>query len=250
MKVVKYSLGLALLVALVGAWWSIGLANNPARFSEQEAGFEELNLSENEDTILPWQRPDGPLKVALQAGHWKNSEVPEELDGLKQNGGGAVGGGTDEATVVLNIAQITAEKLRALGLEVEILPTTVPPGYYADAFISIHADGNLDSTVTGFKAASPRRDYSGKSLELENIMYKEYENVTGFNRDPNVTSRMRGYYAFNWRRYEHAIHPMTPAVILETGFLTSRHDQKILIHQPEIAADGIVNAVIKFLELQ
>src|SRR5688572_28498357 len=35
------------------------------------------------------------LRIALQAGHWRNSEVPDELDGLRDNGG-TRGGGRDE----------------------------------------------------------------------------------------------------------------------------------------------------------
>lgn len=253
MKFFLYSLGTALLIGVTAAAWTVTSANNPFHFTEYEEGFDDAPVAEEESDAAPfqdWQRPEGPLKVALQAGHWKNSEVPEELDGLKRNGSGAVGGGTNEQRVVLKIAELAAEQLRAKGIKVDVLPTTVPPDYYADAFVSIHADGSLDPSVTGFKLAHPRRDYSGKSAALEDIFYTEYEKATGFIRDPNVTRRMRGYYAFNWRRYEHAIHPMTPAVILETGFLTSPHDQKILIHKPEVAAQAITDALVIFLGVE
>ena len=59
---------------------------------------------------------------------------------------------------------------------------------------------------------------------------------------------MRNYYAFNFRRYEHALHPMTIAVILETGFLTSQSDRQVLMNDPERAARGIVDAVMAFPE--
>jgi N-acetylmuramoyl-L-alanine amidase len=57
---------------------------------------------------------------------------------------------------------------------------------------------------------------------------------------------MRNYYAFNYRRYEHALHPMTIAIILETGFLTSLSDRQVLVDDPERAARGIVAAVTAF----
>lgn len=75
----------------------------------------------------------------------------------------------------------------------------------------------------------------------------EYEKATGLIRDPNITRNMRGYYAFAWWRYEHAIHPMTTATIAETGFLSNTSDQALLIRQPEIAAAGLANGIEKFL---
>ena len=57
---------------------------------------------------------------------------------------------------------------------------------------------------------------------------------------------MRNYYAFNFQRYEHALHPSTIAVILETGFLTSSRDREVIMNAPERAARGIVAAVTAF----
>jgi hypothetical protein len=230
-------------------------ASSTFSYTAEESGFEEMpaeetlgahdryTLSELEN----WQRPEGPLKVGIQAGHWRNDEVPEELEGIKKNGGGAVGGGKSERDIVLIIAEKVAAILRAEGIAVDVVPATVPPGYIADAFVSIHADGNLDTSVSGFKIAHPRRDYSGKSTLLEESLYESYEQATNLGRDPNISRRMRGYYAFNWRRYEHAIHPMTPAVIIETGFLTNPSDRKIIVNEPEQAAAGIARGISAYL---
>jgi hypothetical protein len=57
---------------------------------------------------------------------------------------------------------------------------------------------------------------------------------------------MSNYYAFNYRRYEHALHPMTIAVILETGFLTSQSDWGVIVDDPDRAARGIVAGVTAF----
>jgi hypothetical protein len=59
---------------------------------------------------------------------------------------------------------------------------------------------------------------------------------------------MRGYYAFAWWRYEHAIHPMTPSAIAETGFMSNYSDRRLLIDNPEIPGKAIAEALIKFLE--
>src|SRR3989338_2508894 len=39
-----------------------------------------------------WNRPAGPPKVGLQAGHWKNDELPEEFGRLRGSTGSAGGG--------------------------------------------------------------------------------------------------------------------------------------------------------------
>lgn len=199
--------------------------------------------------LSDWTRPEGPARVALQAGHYKNDEIPDELHRLRGNTG-ASGGGKSEWEVNLTIAELTAEILRGYGVTVDILPATVPPSYWADVFVSIHADGSLDQTKTGFKAATPRRDMTGTADDLLVLIEEKYGAATGFEKDPNVTRNMRGYYAFGWWRYDHAVHPMTTSIILETGFLTSPDDRRIIVDQPEIAAQGLAEGIIEYLEVQ
>ena len=79
------------------------------------------------------------------------------------------------------------------------------------------------------------------------LIEEEYPLVTGMSIDPNVSRNMTGYYAFNWRRYDHAIHPMTVAVVLETGFLTNASNAYLLINQPQKAAQPLAKAIIRFL---
>lgn len=249
------TMAVVMITAIVIIWWrQASLADQAPYYSQEEVGFEIDTAAQNSlmSRLEPrwifdnWQRPPGPLRVGLQVGHWRNDEVPAELEGLKDNGG-ATGGGLSEWEVALTIALLTADILRSQGIEVDIIPATVPPAYYADAFVSIHADGSTDPTVSGFKVASPRRDYSGRAQILEQLMYDKYARLTGLKPDDNITNRMRGYYAFNWRRYEHALHPMTPAIILETGFLTSPQDRRLIVQQPFIAAQGIAAALMEFL---
>lgn len=203
-----------------------------------------------EDLEVPvaddWVRPDGPPKVGIQVGHWKNDEVPEELKKLLGNTG-ASGGGMSESEVVYKIAEEISDALKEKGVVVEILPATVPVNYWADVFISLHADGSEDSSKNGYKFSGPRRDYTGKADDLVSLLEDEYGDATGFERDPNVTRNMRGYYAFSWWRYEHAIHPMTPGVIIETGFLSNYSDRTLLINNPDVPAKAIATALTNFL---
>lgn len=203
-------------------------------------------LASNGEPAEPeWTRPPGPLRVALQAGHWKAAEAPDEQAGLRDNG--TRWGSRAEWQVNLAIAEHTAELLREAGYEVEILPTTIPPAYYADLFISIHADGHTNTSISGYRAAAPRRDRTGRAAEFAELLMDRYGEATGLRLYPTVTRRMTSYYAFNSRRYEHALHPMTVGVILETGFLSNARDRAIIVNAPDRAAHGIADAVIRYL---
>jgi N-acetylmuramoyl-L-alanine amidase len=217
------------------------------RFGDRQAdGAREAAVAVTSPQYAVWKRPPGQLRIALQAGHWKAAEAPDEQAGLRTNG--TRGGGKAEWEVNLAIARKTAALLEAEGYAVEILPTTIPPGYWADVFVSIHADGNANSSVSGYRAAAPRRDRTGRAAELADLLTSTYGEATGLPHYPTITRRMRSYYAFNSRRYDHALHPMTVGVILETGFLTSPRDRRVIVDGQDRAARGIADAVIAFLE--
>lgn len=194
-----------------------------------------------------WERPIGPAKVALQVGHWKNDELPDELEKLRGNTG-STGGGKTETEVNLTIAEKTAEILRDQGIQVEILPATIPPRYWADVFVAIHADGSEDSYKRGFKVAGPWHDFSGNADSLVSIIRKNYAEDTGFIWDDNITRNMRGYYAFSWWKFDHSLHPMTTSVILETGFLTNYQDRQTIVNNPQIPAESIAKSLVEYLQ--
>lgn len=199
--------------------------------------------------LVNWKRPDGPIKVGLQVGHWKVDEVPDELVNLKNNRGTS-SNGVDEWEVNLNIANEAKKLLEAKGIVVDILPATIPPGYYADAFVAIHVDGSTDYSTTGFKVASPRRDMSDKASQLQQTIDVIYGEMTGLPKDSNVTRNMTNYYAFSWKKFDHSLHPMTPATILETGFLTNQRDKKLLTKNASIVpAEALANALLQFLNI-
>lgn len=193
-----------------------------------------------------WKRPDGPAKVGLQVGHWKNNELPEELSALIGSTG-ASGGGKSEWEVNYAIALEIKQRLEVEEVVVELIPATVPPRYWADVFLAIHADGSEDPDKSGYKFAAPWRDYTGQADDLVATLEQYYEQGTGLAKDPNITRNMRGYYAFAWWRYHHAIDPMATAVIAETGFLTNRADRELLIYSPEVSGEAIAEALLSHL---
>ena len=197
-------------------------------------------------TPADWAPPEGPVRIALQAGHWRAGEAPPELRGLRRNG--TRWGGTAEWEMNLAIVRHAGAMLEGMGYEVDILPAVVPPSYRAHLFISIHADGSNDPNASGYRVATPRLDATGRASQIAALLEQSYGDATGLKRLPTVTRRMRNYYAFNFRRYEHALHPMTIAVIIETGFLTSPKDRQVIVNDPGRAARGIVDAVAAFAE--
>jgi N-acetylmuramoyl-L-alanine amidase len=189
-----------------------------------------------------------PRRVGLQAGHWRSSEAPDELRRIRGNGGTS-GGGVAEWELNLDVARRAARRLEAEGVVVDVLPATVPPGYAADAFVAIHADGDATGRLSGYKLARATRSaIPGTDDQLLQAISASYAAATGFRWDPHVTWNMTGYYAFSSRRFTHAIAPTTPAVILEMGFMTNRSDLSFMLNNPETLAAGVARGVYRFLE--
>jgi N-acetylmuramoyl-L-alanine amidase len=190
--------------------------------------------------------PPGPKRVGLQVGHWKNEEAPPELGRLQA---GATGGGKQEWEVNLDVAQRTAALLEDSGIDVDVLPATVPPRYQANVFVALHADGDPAGAARGFKIARP-----GFSAipdiddRLVDVMNDAYAAATGLPRDDeHISLRMRYYYAFNARRYCHAVDTGVPQAIVEMGYLTSATDRQWLIGDPDRLARGLADGITDFL---
>ncbi len=182
-----------------------------------------------------------PVRIGLQAGHWKASEAPTELRRVRNNG--TQWQDVPEWEVNLTIARLAEESLTEMGYEVDILPATVPPRYKAELFVAIHADGHDSPSAAGFRVVPSRRSERNCATIAATTLQETYGRATGLRLLATATWRMRNYYAFNYRRYHHAIDPSTVGIIIETGFLTSPRDRQIIVDRPEKAAQGIVEAI-------
>lgn len=188
-----------------------------------------------------------PWRVGLQAGHWRAAELPDELARIR--GGGTAGGGVAEWELNLDVARRAAARLEGAGVQVDILPATIPPDYQAQAFVSLHADGDATGRLSGFKLARARRSViPERDDHLLASIEATYGAATGFPLDPHVSRNMTGYYAFNNRRFTHAIAPTTPAVILEMGFMTDGRDLRYMLSNEDVLAAGVSRGVYRFLE--
>jgi hypothetical protein len=191
---------------------------------------------------------NGTRRVGIQVGHYATADVPKEYGTRIITQTGASWAGYNEVDVNLDIADRTAKLLRAQGVEVDVLPTTVPVGYLADVFIALHVDSDGVGELSGFKMAhgARRGPFEDKLMQ---IIKDTYAAETGLSYDAeHVTRAMSGYYAHNWSRYQHATSPFTPSVILEMGFLSNDDDLTLLVDHPDRVAVAIANGILKFLD--
>lgn len=195
---------------------------------------------------IPMNVPLGPRRVAIQAGHWKSDEAPDELRRLIPQTGAAWEGVT-EVEINLDVAQRIGVILNSKGIAVDILPTTIPVGYVADAFVALHADSDGAGDNSGFKMAHGARRGPYEDALLNDIK-DAYGAATGMSYDAtHISNNMRGYYPFSWSRFQHALAAHTPAVILEMGYVSNDDDRALMLDKPDLLAKAISDGILKFL---
>lgn len=188
----------------------------------------------------------GPRRIGIQAGHWETDKAPPELWRLETQTGTSWKGVT-EVEINLDIAKRVKSLLEPRGFVVDVLPTTIPPGYVADAFVALHGDGDGTGENSGFKMAFSSRRTPYEAALLESIK-AHYAAATGLAWDPRVTRAMSGYYAMSWQRIKYSTAPHTPSVILEMGYVSSDHDRAVMTDRAEVVAAGIAEGILRFLD--
>lgn len=188
--------------------------------------------------------------MGLQVGHWQSEALPAELTRLH----GSVGGYFEqyhELDVNLDVARRAGKLLRDAGVAIDLLPAEVPEAYRADAFLSVHADTNLRQRWRGYKLACSAFSQNPAAADaLVQALDTEYVRATGLARDVHptgITPDMLEYYGFNFKQFRHAVHPQTPAAIIEMGFISDAADRQVLYGAPDKAADGIARGLLAFL---
>jgi N-acetylmuramoyl-L-alanine amidase len=181
----------------------------------------------------PWFKPlSGPLRVAIQAGHWKNDELPRELRHLIGVSGAEVQH-VEEYVINKAVADALARRLERAGIEAEVLPATVPPDLRADLFLAIHCDWADRSKNHGWKVSPPDKP-SKASQRLSDALAASFAVESSIRRDvARISDNMYDYYAFNAAKYEHSIDPLTPAAIVELGFMSNPAEFKRLRREPD-----------------
>lgn len=186
----------------------------------------------------------GPRWVTLQAGHWRNEYLPQELHHLTAHTG-ASAAGVEEVNVNVAVARLAAQFLEARGYNVDILDATVPISYTTDLFLALHADGSPLAFQRGFKAVAPWGGVPA-SEQFVGILYEEYGKATGLPTDARTSVAMADYYAFNPDTYRHALSAGVPAALIEMGFITNPIDRRLLATEQNRVAWGIANGVDRY----
>jgi hypothetical protein len=188
----------------------------------------------------------GPPRVGVQIGHDGVEGHPDELAHLRGNTGGDADG-FSELAVNRAVAAALKGQLEAQGVAVDLLRATPPAGYHADLLLSLHADSVLDPSRRGYKSAHFSPPRSPLEPHLKAVVDAAYLTRTGLTDDSlNTTGNMRRYYAFNFRHYAHSVHPSTPSLLVELGYLSSPADAQLL-RQPEHLAEALTAGVVTFL---
>ena len=193
------------------------------------------------------RNPGKTLRVGIQAGHWQAANQPDELAILRKSTG-AVGPGWREVDINLDVSRRIAGILAPMGIVVDLIPATVPAGYKADAFVSIHGDANSNTSASGFKIArATKSEIPSKDDGLVGSITASYRATTGLSWDAStITQNMLDYYAFN-QKLKHSVDAGTPSVIVELGFLTCQKDREILTTQSDQLAQSIALGILNFL---
>ena len=253
-KRLRRALGRALL-ALSFLWMLLAAAFAARDYVDANGFPTPMRVLFGDEVRVPRWKPlrklvnavRGPVRVGLQVGHLGAAEQPDELAELRYSTG-AHWDGLDEVEANHAIVAALAARLRGRGFVVDVLPATVPPRYRADVLLSVHVDASPDQRRSGYKSAHfvPARNPEEPLLKLH-LDRAVLGLTTLADDDRNVTGNMLQYYAFNNRRYRHAAHARTPALIVELGYLSNRHDRE-LIDEPDRLAAALEAGVVSYLD--
>lgn len=188
----------------------------------------------------------GPVRIGLQVGHLDASAAPKELDKLRALTGATVDG-VAEVDVNHAIVRALAARLRHDGFRVDVLDTTVPVRYRADLVLAVHADASPDPTREGYKSAHFLPVRNGRDPLLKLAIDRAVLRESGLGDDDrNVSIDMLKYYAFNARRFRHALARGTPGLIVEMGYLSNARDRAYL-ERPDTVAKDLEDGILAYL---
>lgn len=183
-------------------------------------------------TLMP--TPNYLRKIGIVSGH----------RGPENDPGAVCPDGLTEASINFDVATRVVRNLRALGYSVDLLDEFDARlnNYQASALVSIHANTCQDfgEFVSGYLVANAAvRPQGGPDGILTECVAKSYGEIINIERRFSLTVDMTDYHTFR------EIHPLTPATIIELGFM--KDDREILTTRQDDMAKAITEGVLCFL---
>lgn len=153
--------------------------------------------------------------------------------------------GLRENDINFAVASQVVLALRQRGYSVLLLDEFDPrlTDFQGAALVSIHSNtcAEFDEVVSGFLVAkADAKPLGGPDDRLAECIAALYGAVTGLGRRFGTTVHMTDYHSFR------EIHPLTPAAIIELGFM--RADRDSLVNRQDVLARGVVEGILCFLE--
>lgn len=224
------------LASTIFTWFTSPDFINPQVASDLQIA-QSTGLYTAQPTALP--TPNWLRKIGIVSGH----RGPENDPGAVCEENGVVI--LTEAEVNFAVAQIVVQKLRARGFSVDLLDEFDArlDNYQAAALVSIHANTCKDwgERVSGFLVAkAAARPEGGLDTLLAECIAGTYGTATGLERRTTLTVDMTDYHSFR------EIHALTPAAIIELGFL--KDDRELLTQHQEVLGQAITDGIMCFLE--
>lgn len=227
------------LVATVLTWFTDPQFLNPAVVKGLQLNDPMLmaNIADAGATPTPVATPNWHYRIGIISGHrGKDSgAVCEDAYGYPE---------LQEADINFSVAQRVVAKLKAENFTVDLLDENDPrlDNYQGVALVSIHANTCYDfgEFVSGYivAKAEARPDFGNDTL-LRECVALNYGALVPLERSFVLTLDMTDYHVFR------TIHPLTPAVILEMGYMLA--DREVLENEPELLAQAITNGIYCYL---
>lgn len=233
-RTVLITLAAAGLASTIFTWFT-----SPEFFQKEVVtGLQAAQIARNitptpEPTMQP--TPNYLRRIGIVSGH----------RGPENDPGAVCPDGLTEAEINFNVAQLTVRKLRDQGYSVDLLDEFDArlDNYRVSALVSIHANTCEDfgEYVSGFLVArAASKPAGGLDDLLADCIALHYGTATGLEQRFTLTRDMTDYHSFR------EIHPLTPAAIIELGFM--KDDRKLLTTQQDQLAEAIAAGVRCFLE--
>lgn len=237
--VVMVSAGLA---ATLLTWLTDPQFLNPAvvrGLQANEAALIASGTAVASDAPVVAATPNWLHRIGIISGHRGLSR-----HGIGDDPGAVCPDGLEEAQINFEVARRVVENLRARNYTVDLLDEFDArlDNYRAAALLSIHANTCQDygERVSGYLVtkAAARPDGGIDAYFVECAAF-HYEELIPLQRSYNLTVDMTDYHVW------HKIHPLTPGVIIEMGYMLA--DRRILTEEPDLLAQALSNGILCLL---